>query len=44
MNKVGKGVAVVIYCVMAENYKLFALKKVKLEDCDESAMRGFKGD
>lgn len=33
-----------MYCVMAENYKLFALKKVKLEDCDETAMRGFKGE
>ncbi|CAD0089782.1 unnamed protein product [Aureobasidium vineae] len=44
MNKVGKGGSSDVYCVMAENYKLFALKKVKLEDCDESAMRGFKGE
>lgn len=44
MNKVGKGGSSDVYCVMAENYKLFALKKVKLEDCDETAMRGFKGE
>lgn len=44
MNKIGKGGSSDVYCVMAENYKLFALKKVKLEDCDESAMRGFKGE
>lgn len=44
MNKIGKGGSSDVYCVMAENYKMFALKKVKLEDCDESAMRGFKGE
>jgi serine/threonine-protein kinase TTK/MPS1 len=44
MNKIGKGGSSDVYCVMAENYKLFALKKVKLDDCDESAMRGFKGE
>lgn len=44
MNKIGKGGSSDVYCVMAENYKLFALKKVKLEDCDESAMLGFKGE
>lgn len=44
MNKIGKGGSSDVYCVMAENYKLFALKKVKLEDCDETAMRGFKGE
>ncbi|GAB7352717.1 hypothetical protein MBLNU459_g3072t1 [Dothideomycetes sp. NU459] len=44
MNKIGKGGSSDVYCVMAENYKLFALKKVKLEDCDETAMVGFKGE
>lgn len=44
MNKLGKGGSSDVYCVMAENYKLFALKKVKLEDCDEMAVRGFKGE
>ena len=44
MQKIGKGGSSDVYCVQAENYKQFALKKVKLEDCDESAMRGFKGE
>lgn len=44
MNKLGKGGSSDVYCVMAENYKLFALKKVKLEDCDETAVRGYKGE
>lgn len=44
MNKLGKGGSSDVYCVMAENYKLFALKKVKLEDCDESAVIGYKGE
>ena len=29
---------------MAENFKLLALKRVKLEDADEAAVRGFKGE
>lgn len=29
---------------MAENSKFFALKKVNLEDADENAVRGFKGE
>ena len=29
---------------MAENFKLLALKKVKLEDADEAAVRGYKGE
>ncbi|WPH00563.1 Hypothetical protein R9X50_00339300 [Acrodontium crateriforme] len=44
MGKIGKGGSSDVYCVMAENYKTFALKRVKLEDCDESAVRGFKGE
>lgn len=44
MNKLGKGGSSDVYCVMAENFKLFALKKVKLEDCDETAVRGYKGE
>lgn len=30
--------------MMAENSKFFALKRVNLEDADESAVRGFKGE
>ncbi|KAF2766226.1 kinase-like protein [Teratosphaeria nubilosa] len=44
MGKIGKGGSSDVYCVMAENYKMFALKRVKLEDCDESAVRGYKGE
>ncbi|KAK4988077.1 hypothetical protein LTR50_004193 [Elasticomyces elasticus] len=44
MGKIGKGGSSDVYRVMAENYKMFALKKVKLEDCDESAVRGYKGE
>jgi serine/threonine-protein kinase TTK/MPS1 len=44
MGKIGKGGSSDVYCVMAENYKTFALKRVKLEDCDENAVRGYKGE
>ncbi|KAK3670580.1 hypothetical protein LTR78_009548 [Recurvomyces mirabilis] len=44
MGKIGKGGSSDVFCVMAENYKTFALKRVKLDDCDESAVRGYKGE
>lgn len=44
MGKIGKGGSSDVFCVMAENYKTFALKRVKLEDCDENAVRGYKGE
>ena len=44
MGKIGTGGTSVVYCVMAENYKTFALKRVKLNDSDESAVIGFKGE
>lgn len=44
MGKVGKGGSSDVYRVMAENGKMFALKRVKLEDADESAVRGYKGE
>lgn len=44
MGRLGKGGSSDVYQVMAENYKTFALKRVKLEDCDEGAVRGFKGE
>ncbi len=44
MGKIGKGGSSEVYRVMAENYKVFALKKVKLENIDESAVRGYKGE
>lgn len=33
-----------MYRVMAENYKIFALKRVTLEDQDELAIKGYKGE
>lgn len=44
MGKIGKGGSSDVYRVMAENMKMFALKRVKLEDADESAVRGYKGE
>lgn len=44
VGRIGKGGSSDVYRVMAENGKLFALKRVKLEDADESAVRGYKGE
>ena len=42
--KIGRGGSSDVYRVMAENGKLFALKRVKLDDADEAAVRGYKGE
>lgn len=44
MAELGRGGSSRVHCVMAENYMTFALKKVKLQDQDESAVRGYKGE
>lgn len=44
MGRLGKGGSSDVYRVMAENGRLFALKRVKLEDADECAVRGYKGE
>ncbi|KAF2151297.1 kinase-like protein [Myriangium duriaei CBS 260.36] len=44
LGRLGKGGSSDVYSVMAENKKLFALKRVKLGDCDEAAVRGYKGE
>ena len=44
MECIGRGGSGRVYRVMAENFKLFALKRVSLEDVDEMAIRGFKGE
>lgn len=44
MDRIGRGGSSAVYRVMAENFKLLALKRVKLEDADESAVRGYKGE
>lgn len=44
MDCIGRGGSSKVYRVMAENFKVFALKRVTLEDQDELAIRGFKGE
>ena len=44
MDCIGRGGSSKVYRVMAENYKTFALKRVTLEDQDELAIRGYKGE
>ncbi|KAL8838368.1 MAG: hypothetical protein Q9170_002175 [Blastenia crenularia] len=44
MDCVGRGGSSKVYRVMAENFKVFALKRVTLEDQDEAAIVGFKGE
>jgi serine/threonine-protein kinase TTK/MPS1 len=44
MDRIGKGGSSVVMRVMAENYKLLALKRVKLDDADEAAVLGYKGE
>lgn len=44
MDCIGRGGSSRVYQVMAENYKVFALKRVMLQDVDEVAKRGFRGE
>ena len=44
LDCIGRGGSSRVYRVMAENFRLFALKKVALEDCDEATIRGYKGE
>ncbi|KAF1832935.1 kinase-like protein [Decorospora gaudefroyi] len=44
MDRIGRGGSSAVFRVMAENFKLLALKRVKLEDADEAAVRGYKGE
>lgn len=44
LDCIGRGGSSRVYRVMAENSKFFALKRVNLEDADEMAVRGFKGE
>lgn len=43
-GRLGKGGSSDVWRVMAENDKMFALKKVNLEDCNEETVRGYKGE
>ncbi|KFY40170.1 hypothetical protein V495_05582 [Pseudogymnoascus sp. VKM F-4514 (FW-929)] len=40
----GRGGSSKVWRVMAENGKIYALKRVSLEDADETAVRGYKGE
>ena len=44
MDCIGRGGSSKVYRVMAENFKIFALKRVTLEEQDELAVRGYKGE
>ena len=44
LDCIGRGGSSRVYRVMAENSRFFALKRVSLEDADEMAVRGFKGE
>lgn len=43
-GRLGKGGTSDVYRVMAENDKMFALKKVSLKDAAEDTIRGYKGE
>ncbi|KAK6532894.1 Dual-specificity kinase, spindle pole body (SPB) duplication and spindle checkpoint function [Arthrobotrys megalospora] len=44
LDQIGRGGSAKVYKVMAENYKMLAMKKVILEKQDEATIRGFKGE
>jgi serine/threonine-protein kinase TTK/MPS1 len=44
LDCIGRGGSSRVYRVMAENSKFFALKRVSLDDADDTAVRGFKGE
>ena len=44
LDCIGRGGSSRVYRVMAENSQFFALKRVSLEDADEVAVAGFKGE
>jgi serine/threonine-protein kinase TTK/MPS1 len=44
LDCIGRGGSSRVYRVMAENSRFFALKRVSLDDADEAAVRGFKGE
>lgn len=44
LDCIGRGGSARVYRVMAENGKIFALKRVNLEDVDSAALAGYKGE
>ena len=44
LDCVGRGGSSRVYRIMAENYTIFALKRVNLEDADMASIAGYKGE
>ncbi|KAI2731735.1 hypothetical protein DTO012A8_10249 [Penicillium roqueforti] len=44
LDCIGRGGSSRVYRVMAENYKIFALKRVNIEDVDPVTLSGYKGE
>lgn len=44
LDIIGRGGSSKVYRVMSENSKIWALKRVSLDDADELTIRGFKGE
>ena len=44
LDCIGRGGSSRVYRVMAENYKMFALKRVSLEEADSAAIAGYRGE
>lgn len=44
LDCIGRGGSSRVYRVMADNFKIFALKRVNLDDADISAIAGYKGE
>lgn len=44
LDCIGRGGSSRVFRIMAENYKIFALKRVNLEEADMTAIAGYKGE
>jgi serine/threonine-protein kinase TTK/MPS1 len=44
LDCIGRGGSSRIYRIMADNFKIFALKRVNLEEADAAAIAGYKGE
>ncbi|KAJ9651929.1 hypothetical protein H2198_008825 [Neophaeococcomyces mojaviensis] len=44
LDCIGRGGSSRVFRIMAENYKIFALKRVNLEEADSAAIIGYKGE
>lgn len=44
LRRIGHGGSAQVYCVMAENGSMYALKKVKLESINDATLAGFLGE